>query len=77
MPGGQYVEIWHVSMCFTSLNMCIPEVYLDVKMARKAAGEPSPTWEPHGRIPDLAGKEQEALSKAKGVAKTSAAQRTP
>lgn len=57
--------------------MCIPVVNLDDKMAHRAAGEPTPTWEPRGEVPDLAGEEQEALSKAEGVTKTSAAQRTP
>lgn len=48
-----------------------------IKWPSGSAGEPTPTWEPCGEVPDLAEEEQEALSQAQGATKTSAAQRAP
>lgn len=57
--------------------VCVCVCFQMIKWGHRAAGEPTPTWGPCGEVPDLAKEEQEALSKAPGTTKTSAAQRTP
>lgn len=62
---------------YWALTLCVCVCIQMINWAHRAAGEPTPTWGPCGVVPDLAKKEQEALSKAQGTTQTSAAQRTP
>lgn len=77
-----HVNIWKykVSLCvrsFLSYSVCVCVCLRMIKWVHRAAGETTPTWGPSGEVLDLAKEEQEALSKAQGTTKTSAAQKTP